>query len=102
MNDHRGDGAAALAELCAAYPVYRFFAEVRPGSRPSYTAQRTDGQPGLHTIVTGDLAELREVLAAAEECPPDDAGMSSSELVTNERGTHRKSGTPSPSSRSQP
>jgi hypothetical protein len=62
--------SAALAELSGAYPGFRFAAEVRPGRSPRYTAQRADSRPGLHTIVTGDLAELRELLAEHAEDGP--------------------------------
>lgn len=51
-----------LAALHGDYPAFRFSSEAWPGRRRRYTAQRTDGQSGLHTIVTADLAELRQAL----------------------------------------
>jgi hypothetical protein len=68
MTDYHEDAgqlaasAAALAALRTACPAFRFTSEALIGNGCTYTAQRTDGKPGLHTIVTDDLTELREAL----------------------------------------
>jgi hypothetical protein len=54
--------ATALAALRADYPAFRFSSKALLGRGCMYTAQRMDGKPGLHTIMTSDLAELRETL----------------------------------------
>lgn len=46
------------------YPAFRFSSETRLGRGRKYTAQRTDGRPGVHTVTTSDLTELREALTS--------------------------------------
>lgn len=62
--------AAAVEALRTDYPAFRFSFEALLGRGCMYTAQRTDGKPGLHTIMTSDLAELRETLTAAHAAAP--------------------------------
>jgi len=56
-----------LDRLTAAYPAFRFRCETvgRHGTR--WIAERKIGlHPGLHTVITADLAELRAALAGQE------------------------------------
>lgn len=54
-----------LADLCTQFPACDFSAQNVPGRRCRYIAWRTDGQPGVHTLVTPDVSELRETLSRA-------------------------------------
>ncbi len=61
-----------LDRLTAAYPAFRFRCQMigRHGAR--WIAERKNGlHPGLHTVITADLAELRTALASQED--PDHA-----------------------------
>jgi hypothetical protein len=75
MTDYNPDtsrlaaSATALATLRTDYPAFRFSSEALLGRGCMYTAQRTDGKPGLHTIMTSDVAELRETLTACATGP---------------------------------
>jgi hypothetical protein len=55
---------ADLGVLIARYPQFRF-CRARVGRRGlRWVAERIDGaQPGLHTMITADLRELRAALA---------------------------------------
>jgi hypothetical protein len=53
---------AALALLRRDYPAFQISAEDRAGRRTRFTASRRDGGYGVHTVMTDDLAELREAL----------------------------------------
>ena len=58
------------------FPHFRIWRELA-GSRMRYTAQRISPGQGLHTVITGDLGELRTALSAG--CPsapgPSDCGQ---------------------------
>ena len=56
-----------LATTQLEFPHFRIWRELT-GSRMRYTAQRISPGQGLHTIITGDLGELRAALTA--DCPP--------------------------------
>jgi len=82
MTDHRAKGCPSAQEqitpgslaaadeldrLTAAYPAFRFRCQMigRHGTR--WIAERKVGlHPGLHTVITADLAELRAALASQE------------------------------------
>lgn len=64
--------APDLHALRDAYPQFRIWHDLR-ASPPRYIARRLDPGPGLHTVVTSDLAELRTLLAAALPSGPDRA-----------------------------
>jgi hypothetical protein len=55
---------ATLAALRAEFPGFRVWAEPA-GGRYRFVARRRHPGTGLHTVVTGDPAELRAALAAA-------------------------------------
>lgn len=59
------DTGPALGVLIASYPQFRF-CRARIGRRgPRWIAERIDGtRPGLHTMITADLTELRTALSA--------------------------------------
>jgi hypothetical protein len=59
--------AEAFGVIQLEFPHFRIWRELA-GSRMRYTAQRMSPGQGLHTIITGDLGELRAVLSAG--CPP--------------------------------
>ena len=61
--DH--DTGPALGVLIACYPQFRF-CRARIGHRGlRWVAERVDGtRPGLHTMITADLSELRAALSA--------------------------------------
>jgi len=61
------DAADEIDRLTAAYPAFRFRCQTvgRHGTR--WVAERKIGlHPGLHTVITDDLAELRAALAGEE------------------------------------
>lgn len=66
----------ALGIIQLEFPHFRIWRELA-GSRMRYTAQRISPGQGLHTIITGDLGELRTALSAG--CPsapgPSDCGQ---------------------------
>jgi hypothetical protein len=68
-----GVDVALLLALRADYPRFRIWHEVTSG-RIRYIARRLDAGSGLHTVVTSDLAELRDLLRDA--LPPADAATS--------------------------
>lgn len=75
------DPGDELAALRADFPGYRIWTEtVRNGLRYVARSQR----PGLdpHTVITGDLAELRTVLGGAP-ARPDDAGRHGHVMAPN-------------------
>lgn len=55
---------AELARLAAEYPAFRFRAEAGwLGDRLRWIAERIRGlEPGVHTVITADLGELRTEL----------------------------------------
>jgi hypothetical protein len=60
-------GVGELDGLAAAFPAFRF--SYRPVGRPGscWSAERKNGiDPGVHIVITSDLAELRVVLAGQE------------------------------------
>jgi hypothetical protein len=60
---------AQRAELDAErrdFPGYRIEVEPRPG-RCSFVARRTQPGPGPHTLITGDLTELRAELGSTQQ-----------------------------------
>jgi hypothetical protein len=59
-----GVDVALLLALRADYPRFRIWHEVTDG-RIRYIARRLDPGSGLHTVVTSDLAELRDLLRDA-------------------------------------
>lgn len=59
--------AEPLGVIQVEFPHFRIWREFT-GSRMRYTAQRISPGQGLHTVITGDLGELRAALSAA--CPP--------------------------------
>ncbi len=52
----------ALGHIQLEFPHFRIWRELA-GSRMRYTAQRISPGQGLHTIITGDLGELRDALS---------------------------------------
>ncbi len=61
-------GPSELNRLASAYPAFWFSREAigRRGAR--WVARRKDGlRPGLHTVITADLAELRAALANPDD-----------------------------------
>jgi hypothetical protein len=68
-----GVDVALLLALRADNPCFRIWHEVT-GNRIRYIARRLDPGRGLHTVVTSDLTELRDLLRDA--LPPTDAAVS--------------------------
>jgi hypothetical protein len=58
------DGTNGLIALRVDFPAFRIWREIIPG-RTRYIARRLHPGPGLHTVVTDDLTELRAVLGGA-------------------------------------
>lgn len=58
------DSTIGLIALRADFPAFRIWREIIPG-RTRYIARRLHSGPGLHTVVTDDLTELRTVLGGA-------------------------------------
>ena len=64
------DIAAELAELRLRFPAFRILREVMHGRRRArYIARRTRDGVHPHTLVTTDLAELRDELSRASQPP---------------------------------
>lgn len=65
MSGEAGEAGPDLGVLIACYPQFRF-CRARIGRRGlRWTAERIDGiSPGLHTMITADLSELRSALRA--------------------------------------
>lgn len=70
MTDAHGSGCDVAGEvnnttilmaLRADFPTFRIWREIIPG-RTRYIARRLHLEPGLHTVVTDDLTELRDAL----------------------------------------
>ena len=54
----------ALGVLIACYPQFRFFRAPIGYRGQRWVAERIDGtRPGLHTVITADLSELRTALS---------------------------------------
>ena len=61
------DIALVLGPLHARYPAFRFRCAQVGWLGPRWVGERINGlDPGLHTMITADLAELREALAQDE------------------------------------
>ena len=58
---HQATDLGSLAELRDDFPSYRIWQEIT-GIRVRYVARRIDPGPGLHTLVTADLEEMRGIL----------------------------------------
>ena len=58
------DGTTGLVALRADFPAFCIWREIIPG-RTRYIARRVHAGPGLHTVVTDDLTEMRTVLGNA-------------------------------------
>jgi hypothetical protein len=59
-----------LASLVKTYPAFRFNLRTVGRHGDCWIAERKDGlTPGLHTIITADLEELRAALASQEGTP---------------------------------
>jgi hypothetical protein len=58
------DSISGLIALRADFPAFRIWREIIPG-RARYIARRLHPGPGLHTVVTDDLTELRTALGGA-------------------------------------
>ena len=64
------DIAAELAELRLRFPAFRILREALPGRRHArYIARSTRDGVHPHTLVTADLAELRDELSRASQPP---------------------------------
>lgn len=63
-----------LEQLRAGFPAFRIWREIMPG-RTRYIARRLDPGPGLHTVVTDDLTELRETLNGENARPATGTGQ---------------------------
>jgi hypothetical protein len=63
MEGEPGRAGSGLGVLIACYPQFRF-CRTRIGHRGlRWVAERIDGtRPGLHTMITADLSELRAAL----------------------------------------
>jgi hypothetical protein len=57
---------ATVGRLRRDFPAFWIWTEIARG-RTRYIARRRDGGTGLHTVVTGQLTELRTVLDAHAE-----------------------------------
>lgn len=61
------DAAAEIDRLTAAYPVFRFRCQMIGHHGTRWVAERRNGlHPGLHTVITDDLAELHAALTSQE------------------------------------
>jgi hypothetical protein len=61
------DAHDPLANLSSSYPAFWFTQEIIGRHGDCWVARRKDGlSPGLHTVITSDLAELHAVLASPE------------------------------------
>jgi hypothetical protein len=59
--------AGELDRLTAAYPAFRFGCETIGRHGSCWVARRINGlNPGVHTVITADLDELRTALASHE------------------------------------
>ena len=58
---HQATDLGSLAELRDDFPSYRIWQEIT-GIRVRYVARRIGPGPGLHTLVTADLEEMRGIL----------------------------------------
>lgn len=72
-NPQPHDDPARLAALRADFPGYRIWREIG-AHRIRYIARRLDYGPGLHTLVTAGLDEMRDVLADEMGHPPRPPG----------------------------
>jgi hypothetical protein len=60
-------GPSELDRLASMYPAFWFTLEVIGRHGSSWVARRKNGlRPGLHTVITSDLAELHAALASLE------------------------------------
>jgi len=61
-------GPSELDRLASAYPAFWFGREAIGRHGTCWVARRRDGlRPGLHTVITADLAELRAALANPDD-----------------------------------
>lgn len=58
------DDTTSLSALRADFQTFRIWREIIPG-RTRYIARRVHPGPGLHTVVTDDLTEMRTELGNA-------------------------------------
>jgi hypothetical protein len=70
-DDHRQAEQATLRDLCREFPQFAVWCEVMPG-RTRVNAQRIGFAPGLHSVITVEVDELRATLtrARAANLPP--------------------------------
>jgi hypothetical protein len=63
-----GDAEDRIGPLAQQYPAFRFWREQIPGHGLRWIVTRVNGlEPGLHTVITAELAELQAALRADEE-----------------------------------
>lgn len=74
------DTMTSVVTLRADFPSFRIWREIIPG-HTRFIARRLHPGPGLHTVVTSDLAELRETLSGENARPATVTGISSAKAT---------------------